>query len=142
MTYQISLLLCSHLLPDVEYACREVVVLNEGKVVRSGNIEELKSHRRRVYLVRGKGNQAAFGQILEAQGCRVQEDRDRILRVELNEGEDAGRIFAAASQNGFQVRHLTRMRMSLEEVFLSAIGAPETDASFEVAGAANGNLVN
>jgi len=139
---KISILLCSHLLPDVEYACSEVVVLNKGTVVTSGNIEKLKAQRRRVYLVRGKGNQAAFGQVLEAMGCRVQEDRDRILRVELSDGEDARQIFAAADQNGFQVRHLTRMRMSLEEVFLSAIGAPETNASYQVADAKNGNLVN
>jgi len=140
---KISLVLCSHLLHDVEYACREVVVLKEGTVVRSGNIEELKAHRRQVYSVRGKGDASTFRQVLQASGCTVKEDRDRLLRVTLQEGEDAQRIFAAASQNGFQVRHLTRQRMSLEDVFLDAIGAEEGDGeTVQVADASDGEMVN
>ena len=140
---KISILLCSHLLHDVEYACKEVVVLKEGAVVRSGNIEELKAHRRRVYTVRGKGDASTFRQVLQSMGCGVEEQRDKLLKVELPEGEDAQRIFEAASQNGFQVRHLTRQRMSLEDVFLDAIGAEGAgDNAIQVTDAADGNLVN
>jgi ABC-type uncharacterized transport system ATPase subunit len=75
--------------------------------------------------------------------CRVEKQRDKLLKVELPEGEDAKRIFEAASQNGFQVRHLTRQRMSLEDVFLDAIGAEGAgDAAIQVTDAADGNLVN
>ncbi len=136
---KISIVLCSHLLPDVEYACREVVVLDKGTVVTSGNIDEMRARRRRVYQVRGKGDAAGFRKVLEAAGCKVEEDRDRMLRVELGEGETAARIFAAASGNGFQVRHLMQLRLSLEEVFLDAIGAPHADASYQVAPAAGGD---
>jgi ABC-2 type transport system ATP-binding protein len=140
---KISLVLCSHLLHDVEYACKEVVVLKEGTVVRAGNIEELKAHRRRVYTVRGKGDASTFRQVLESRGGTVNEDRDKLLRVELQEGEDARTIFEAASQNGFQVRHLTRQRMTLEDVFLDAIGVDETGGNVaQVADAVDGKLVN
>ncbi|MFQ5670343.1 MAG: ATP-binding cassette domain-containing protein [Acidobacteriota bacterium] len=132
---RISILLSSHLLPDVEYACREVVVLNQGTVVTSGNIEELKSRRRQVYQVRGKGNMAAFEEALRAAGCGVSRDRDRMLRVELPAGHTARRIFEVGNGDGFQVRHLVPLRMTLEEIFLDAIGAPEAREAVQVMGA-------
>jgi ABC-2 type transport system ATP-binding protein len=135
---QISILLCSHLLPDVEYACREVVVINRGAVVTSGNIDELRARRRRVYQVRGRGEQAPLEAALRGFGCDVQPDRDRMLRVELPEGREAGLIFEAASRCAFQVRLLVPLRLSLEEVFLGAIGAPQQGASYQVAGTAAG----
>jgi ABC-2 type transport system ATP-binding protein len=132
---RISIVLCSHLLPDVEYACREVVVLDKGTAVTSGNIEELKAKRRRVYQVRGKGSAKSLGQVLASCGYRVGEDRERMLRVELGEGESAVKIFEAASRNGYQVRHLAQLRMTLEEVFLDAIGGPDAESSVQVTAA-------
>src|SRR5207253_10071730 len=40
----LSLILSSHLLPDVEYACDHVVVLDKGTVAAQGPIEALKGH--------------------------------------------------------------------------------------------------
>jgi len=134
---KISIVLCSHLLPDVEYACREVVVLDKGTVVTAGNIEELKAKQRRVYQVRGKGDAASFRQVLEASGYNVEEDLDRMLRVELGEGESAAKLFEAASRNGYQVRHLAQLRMTLEEVFLDAIGGVDAKSAHQVTGAAD-----
>jgi ABC-2 type transport system ATP-binding protein len=132
---KISIVLCSHLLPDVEYACREVVVLDKGTVVTAGNIEELKAKQRRVYQVRGKGDAASFRQVLQQSGYRVEEDLDRMLRVELGEGESAVKLFEAASRNGYQVRHLAQLRMTLEEVFLDAIGGVDAKSAHQVTGA-------
>ena len=41
---QINLILSSHLLPDVEYTCDRVVVLDKGRVVAQGPIDTLKGH--------------------------------------------------------------------------------------------------
>src|SRR6187455_274082 len=51
----VSLILSSHLLPDVEYTCGHVVVLDKGRVAASGTIEALKGPAGRVFDVRVKG---------------------------------------------------------------------------------------
>src|SRR5207237_1464862 len=56
----INLILSSHLLPDVEYTCDDVVVLDKGAVAASGPIQALKGPGGRVYEVRVKGNLEAF----------------------------------------------------------------------------------
>src|SRR5579864_8876950 len=49
-----SLILSSHLLPDVEFVCDYVVVLDKGAVATAGPIEALKQPRGRVYELRIK----------------------------------------------------------------------------------------
>src|SRR5947208_390180 len=50
----VNLILSSHLLPDVEFACSHVVVMDKGRVVADGPLEELKGPSGRVFEVRAK----------------------------------------------------------------------------------------
>ena len=53
---RINLILSSHLLPDVEYTCDHVVVLDKGAVATEGPIAALKGPGGRVYELRVKGD--------------------------------------------------------------------------------------
>src|SRR6476660_1505443 len=68
---QINLILSSHLLPDVEYTCDHVVVLDKGTVKTHGPIDALKGKGGRVYEMRIKGNQQSFIAVLTAAGYEV-----------------------------------------------------------------------
>src|SRR5215208_6807889 len=50
----VNLILCSHLLPDVEYTCDHLVVMDKGAIAASGPIDALKQPRGRVYELRVK----------------------------------------------------------------------------------------
>src|SRR5436309_6333691 len=50
----VNLILSSHLLPDVEYACDHVVVIDNGTVAAAGPIAALKQPRGRVFELRVK----------------------------------------------------------------------------------------
>src|SRR5947199_149308 len=45
----VNLILSSHLLPDVEYTCDDVVVMDKGRIATAGPIDALKQPRGRVY---------------------------------------------------------------------------------------------
>ena len=68
----VNLILSSHLLPDVEATCAQVIVLYRGTVAAQGAIADLKAGRREVFEVRVKGDAGAFIRALEADGleCR------------------------------------------------------------------------
>jgi ABC-2 type transport system ATP-binding protein len=129
----INLILSSHLLPDVEYTCDDVVVLDRGSVATSGPIEALKGPRGRVYDVRIKPVDAtsvpAFVAALQATGFECHETEEDVMRVfvpgELSApGEDQRRLCAVAQQIHVQVRHLRPSLPTLEDVFARAIGEP------------------
>ena len=55
----VSLILSSHLLPDVEFTCDHVVVMDKGQIAAQGPIEELKGPAGRVFELRVKVAPAA-----------------------------------------------------------------------------------
>src|ERR1700716_2104992 len=50
----VNLILSSHLLPDVEYTCDHVVVMDKGRIAAQGGIEALKQPRGKVFELRVK----------------------------------------------------------------------------------------
>ncbi|HLA76924.1 MAG TPA: ABC transporter ATP-binding protein [Vicinamibacteria bacterium] len=118
---QMSLILCSHLLRDVEAVCENVIVFNLGKVAAQGAIAELTGPRRSVFEVRVKGDPAGFLTDLKDHGCEWTEGEDG-YRVFLTDGQGPELLFRTARECGVQVRHLRPGTQSLEDVFLSALG--------------------
>ena len=118
----ISVILSSHLLPDVEFVCDYVMVLYKGKLATSGRIQDLKRLAQTAYEVRVKGDQEEFSTAISRLGGRCDSKRNGLVCVQLPEGQEKPElIFEAARQSGVQVRHLTREEMTLQEIFSSAI---------------------
>jgi ABC-2 type transport system ATP-binding protein len=118
---QMSLILCSHLLRDVERVCERVIVFNQGEVAARGTIAELTGARRSVYDLRVKGDPSAMLTDLKDQGCDWREAEDG-YRLFLADGLGPEAIFRTARENGVQVRYLRPGLESLEDVFLRALG--------------------
>src|SRR5258705_2348681 len=69
----VNLILSSHLLPDVEYTCDHVVVMDKGSIATAGPIEALKQPRGKVYELRVKtasGGVDGFLEKLRSAGTR------------------------------------------------------------------------
>jgi ABC-2 type transport system ATP-binding protein len=123
----INLILSSHLLPDVEYVCDYVVVLDKGAVATSGPIEALKGPAGRIYELRIKGELAPFLAALRGVGMECHETDEDVMRVFVpgqsgKPGEDQQRICELAMRAQVQVRHLRPSVPTLEDVFARAVG--------------------
>jgi ABC-2 type transport system ATP-binding protein len=118
----LNLILSSHLLPDVEYTCDRVVVMDKGTVVTQGPIEALKGHGGRVFELRVKGDSDRFVETLRGAGLDCHATDEDIMRVFVPDGRDAKFLFQLASAQGVQVRHLRPSVPTLEDVFAHAVG--------------------
>ncbi len=118
----ISLILSSHLLPDVEYACDHALVMDKGRVVTGGPIAGLKGIGARVYEVRVKGDVTEFAACLRAEGLECHDTDGDTLRVFVPDGSAPQRLFALAVRSRVQVRHLRASVPTLEDVFARAVG--------------------
>jgi ABC-2 type transport system ATP-binding protein len=121
----VNLILSSHLLPDVEYACDHVVVVDNGTVAAAGPIAALKQPRGRVFELRVKppaGGLDAFLARLTAAGLECHATDEDVMRVFVPGDGGARDVFALAASAGAQVRHLRPSVPTLEDVFAQAIG--------------------
>jgi ABC-2 type transport system ATP-binding protein len=114
----LNLILSSHLLPDVEYACEHVIVMDKGRVAAQGPIADLKGRGGRVFELRVKGETERFVEVLQGVGLECHATDEDVMRVF---APDARVLFQLAAQHGMQVRHLRPSVPSLEDVFTRAI---------------------
>ncbi len=121
----VNLILSSHLLPDVEYTCDAVVVIDKGRVATAGAIDALKQPRGRVYELRVKtssGDLDAFLETLRAAGLDCHATDEDVMRVFVPGDGGARDLFALAAREQVQVRHLRPSVPTLEDVFAHAVG--------------------
>jgi ABC-2 type transport system ATP-binding protein len=121
----VNLILSSHLLPDVEYTCHSVVVIDKGRVAAAGPIAALKQPRGRVFELRVKtptSDMDAFFARLRASGLDCHATDDDVVRVFVPGEGGAREIFALAAAEHVQVRHLRPSVPTLEDVFAHAVG--------------------
>ena len=119
----VSLILSSHLLPDVEFTCDHVVVMDKGQVATQGPINELKGPAGRVYELRIKGDLPGFIEALAKEGMDTHATDEDVMRVFVPDAlGNHQAIFKAAARFGVQVRHLRPSVPTLEDVFAKAVG--------------------
>ena len=118
----VSVMLSSHILPDVETLCDRVGVVMGGQLVRTGTVNDLVASRRQRVEIRCVG-----APLLELPAGW----RERITRHELPEGttfvlgdeRDLNDVLAWLIQGRATLRAVTPQRSSLEDFFLDVAEA-------------------
>ena len=122
-----SVILSSHILPDVEYVCDNIVVLAAGEVLLQGGIKEQLRGEVGVVNVRTVGDTAAFMKAVADIGYRAVDVEGYMVRVtaqgsaEVNEERMFSDVMRAAAKAGVQVRFASRSSMNLEDLFIEIV---------------------
>jgi len=114
-----SLVLSTHLLPDVEGLCDFLVVLNGGRLLASAPTKEILSVDTRELVIRIKGDLPRFVAALAQRGVAVRPARHEVRIDRPSGGERV--LFEAAAEAGCQIRYLGPATRSIEELFLQMV---------------------
>jgi ABC-2 type transport system ATP-binding protein len=119
-TGDLRIVLCSHLLRDVEQTCEEVLILKQGRIVHYSNLENERKANLRFVEVEAHGGEDGFLEALEGLGCECAVSGGRIKLV-LSEGLEIRDIYKIAAGRQVQLRRLNYRRDTLEDIFLKAM---------------------
>jgi ABC-2 type transport system ATP-binding protein len=123
-----TVVLSTHILPEVSQTCQRVVIINKGRVVAEDTPDNLTSRLRgsesQLVQVDARGEDAAaiLGTMDGVTGATVVEIKDGLTTVEVASltGRDVRRELASAIVGrGWGLLELRPVRMSLEDVFLT-----------------------
>src|SRR5262249_40764792 len=109
-TNEVRIILCSHLLRDVEETCEEVLILKDGRIVHYSNIEEERKANLRFVEIETHGDDSGFIEAMEDLGCECAVAGDRRLKMVLSEGMEIRQIYQAAESRNLQLRRLNYRR--------------------------------
>jgi ABC-2 type transport system ATP-binding protein len=114
----LTIMLSSHMLIEVEQLCDRIAILNQGRLIFSGDWKTAELSARRMRFTVNDWSRAA--DILTAQGCRIESEGIAILRDET----DSAGLVAALVQAGLRVASAEPLRLSLEDFYHQHAGTP------------------
>ena len=117
---QLQIVLCSHLLRDVEDTCEEVLILNRGRIAHYSNLEEERKANKRFLELETYGANGDFTEAIEKLGCECAVSANR-LKMILADGVEVRDIYRIAAERDVRIRRLNFRRDTLEDIFLKAM---------------------
>jgi ABC-2 type transport system ATP-binding protein len=126
---QHTVMLSSHILPEVEATCQRIVIINRGKIVASGTPQELRERLtgESKLIVELKGPQAEVTKGIGALGgvSDVHSDsHNGWTRVVVSaRGDLREAIYSLATQRNWPLRELRREVGSLEDFFVKIVAS-------------------
>jgi ABC-2 type transport system ATP-binding protein len=117
-----NVLVCSHLLRDIEQVCDEAVILKDGAIVHHCNLEEERRSNRSFVELEVTGDDRNLGTSLPEIGAEGVSEGGGRWRIVLPAGAEVEAIWGLAARQNLLVRKLTHRRDTLEEIFLKAMG--------------------
>jgi len=118
-----AVLLCTHILPDVQQVSENVIVMAAGKIRVQSSLEELSKPREPAQKVCYIGDGEPLISSLRAEGFTIRPARnERQAFWLLGEGESSlPKLWELAGQLGISIREIQPAKNSIEEIFLDAI---------------------
>ena len=137
-----TIILSTHILPEVEQTCEQVIIINKGKLVATDSVHNLQARFRGVETIlldvaarSGQLSAAAVQQRLDQVSgvsrvtCRDQQAQSAVFEIESDKGRlvrgDLARLVVDA---GWDLNELRPAAMSLEEIFLQLTSAESAPA--------------
>jgi ABC-2 type transport system ATP-binding protein len=114
-----AVIFSSHQLELVERICDRVAIVNHGRMVASGRVDELRAQRARPRL-RVEVEGAPAGWADGVPGVRVVARDERGVLLELADGADDRAVLAAAQRAG-RLRLFAPARATLAELFREVV---------------------
>jgi ABC-2 type transport system ATP-binding protein len=130
-----TIVLSTHILPEVEQTCQQVIIINKGKLVATDSVNNLQNRARGAesLLVEVAGRN---GDLDAAAVQRRLEQITGITRVQLKDTKPSGSSFEVESgkdfvrgdlaraivQSGWDLNEMRTAAVSLEEIFLQLTG--------------------
>jgi ABC-2 type transport system ATP-binding protein len=137
-----TIILSTHILPEVEQTCQQVIIINKGKLVATDSVHNLQNRARggESVLVEVAGRNGSLemavvqSRLQQIAGIsRVQfktsHGNRSVFEIESQKGFVRGDLARAVVAAGWDLNELRPAAMSLEEIFLQLTAAENADAT-------------
>jgi ABC-2 type transport system ATP-binding protein len=136
-----TIILSTHILPEVEQTCQQVIIINKGKLVATDSVSNLQNRARGASSVLVEvaprsgtlDKTAVQGRLEQVSGVsrvlfkETREDRS-IFEVDGDHSRSLrGDLARAVVESGWNLNELRSSAVSLEEVFLQLTGSEATN---------------
>src|ERR1700678_1105378 len=130
-----TIILSTHILPEVKQTCEQVIIINKGKVVATDSVHNLQNRARGaesvLVEVSGRNGNLDFAavqqRLAQVEGVsrvvvKLSQQNRSSFEIESGKGFVRGDLARAVVESGWDLNELRPTAMSLEEIFLQLTG--------------------
>lgn len=116
-----TIILTTHYLEEAESLCRNVAIINNGRIVENTSVKALlKQLDKELFVLDVRDS---LTQVPELEGYKIELVEDHCLEVEVEKGQSLNPIFSSLSKQGVEVLSMRNKANRLEELFLDMVSS-------------------
>ncbi len=115
-----SIIISSHILPDIEATCEDVIIMDRGKIIANEKISVITSREVDIFEIKLGKDSPDF--LKKFEKFKYEEGDRGVIRMQLPSDFSTKEIFDAALESGTHIKHFLKRKSTLEDTFMNAIG--------------------
>ncbi len=122
-----TIILTTHYLEEAENLCRNIAIINQGKIVENTSVKSLlKQLNREVFIL---DTQAAVHTLPPITGYTIEQVDDQTIEATVEKGQSLNALFEQLSKANIHIVSMRNKVNRLEELFVSLIKGSQVDDS-------------
>ena len=114
-----TIILTTHYLEEAEMLCRNVGIINQGKIVTDGAIRDLLRDLNSETFLLDTQEELPAG--ISIPGYQIRQVEAQCLEVEIEKGQELARVFTALAEIGVSVVSMRNKENRLERMFVNVL---------------------
>jgi ABC-2 type transport system ATP-binding protein len=127
---QHTVLLSTHILPEVEAICERVIIIDRGRIGLIQRLDEIEAQSAILLEVRGPGDQVAGALrqvkgVVSVQGKQIEDGLSSYEVRTVDDDDLREPLYQAVQHKGWTIRRLERKRRRVEDAFFDVLRAQD-----------------
>ncbi len=114
------IVMSSHQMTSIEEFCKDIVIINKGKTVLKGNLQEIKNSYKANRLE--IDTEKDISKEIEKQNMKLIKQVDRNYEIEIKDEDDAYTLMKNLVNNNYKINKFELKRPSLNDIFIEKVG--------------------
>lgn len=114
------IVISSHQMSSVEELCQDIVIINRGKTVLKGNLNEIKeTYKLNKIEIQTKEN---IHNLLEEYNLKILSQENKKYIIEINNEEEANELLKRMVESNIKFEKFELLKPTLHEIFIEKVG--------------------
>ncbi len=115
-----SVIFSTHRMEQVEQICEEIVLMNQGKIILHGDVNQIKSeNKENKFEIEFDGS---FPSDMLADSFEIVEDTSKSLIIQVKEGHNSNDLLRGLLDRNIEIKSYREVLPTLNEIFIKKVG--------------------